>query len=172
MTILVAARPLGALLVGGCLWQAGRVLTRPLRERPVELKGWQDVLARLESEIGWDGRALLVALTRAQTQAPAGVARCLARFCAHAEDPISTAELWSEALHGEGFLSAEDRAVLAALGPVLGRYSREEQRRHLGELRERLRRQEMQAEAAARREGRALATVLALAGAALAVLMV
>jgi len=164
-------KPLGATLLALSLWQAGQELARPFWHRRQELKRWQDVLAQLESEIGWDGRSLLSSLERVQRRAGGGVAQVLQQFCRRAEESMPTAELWADVVRQAGFLTAEDRDVLSALGPVLGRYSREEQRQHLSRLRERLRRQEEEAEAVFRREGRALATLVTLAGAALAVVL-
>lgn len=165
-------RPLGAILIALAASGLSRVVRQRFRVRVEELVGWQVVLSRLESEVRWQARALPEALERCRRRLPRGVDTCLMAFVRAArerEEPTET--LWQEALSGPTGLLPEDLAILADLGPVLGRYSRQEQTQHLSLCRERL----VQAEEAARRDrdsqGRALPALVALAGLAVAVVV-
>lgn len=170
--IPVSVRTAGAILIALAAAGLSRVVRQRFLIRVEELLGWQMVLSRLESEVRWQARALPDALERCRHRLPRGVDECLETFIRAArEREESTEVLWQEALAGATRLSPEDLAILADLGPVLGRYSRQEQSQHLSLCRERL----MQAERAARLErdsqGRALPALVALAGLAVAVVV-
>lgn len=69
-------------------------------------------------------------------------------------------EIWARALESlEGALDREDRDILLELGPVLGRYDGEEQRRAVSGVRQRLAGQEKLVRDKLRREGRAYGTL-------------
>lgn len=164
-------RVLGAMLLALAGLLAGRVAQRPYARRVEELDGWQTWLARLASEVGWQGRELGRAVAAARAGSPPGVWRVTERFVAGLGSDRSTDELWRDSVRAAAFLSPEDVAVLSELGPVLGRYSREQAVGHLEACRERLRRLEVEARRARDGTGRALASVVALSGVALAVLV-
>lgn len=161
----------GAALLAAAGWLLGRTAALPFARRVEELRGFELVLARLESAVRWEGREIGAALSEAAAGTAPGVRRAVAAFLASgAREVRPTAELWREALGEAGYLRQEDRTVLGALGEVLGRFSRAEQATHLAAVRERLRTLAQEAERERAEQGRALATLMALGGAAIAVL--
>lgn len=164
-------RAAGATLLALAGWLLGRTAALPFARRVEELHGFELVLARLESAVRWEGREIGGALAEAVAGTAPGVRRAVQTFlAAGAREVRPTAELWRRALEEAGYLRAEDRAVLGALGEVLGRFSRAEQAAHLAAARERLRALVAEAERERAEKGRALATLMALGGAAVAVL--
>ena len=166
-----SVRVLGAMLLalGGFL--AGRMAQRPYARRVEELQGWQTWLRRLASEVVWQGRDLGRAVAAAGAGTPLGVSCASQRFVAELGSTRTTDELWRDSVQAAAFLAPEDVAVLSELGPVLGRYSREQAVVHLEACRERLSRLEADARRARDGTGRALASLVALSGVALAVLV-
>jgi|BEDMetMinimDraft_2_1075160.scaffolds.fasta_scaffold25867_1 stage III sporulation protein AB len=164
-------RVAGATLLATAGWLTGRTAALPFARRVEELRGFELVLARLESAVRWEGREIGAALAEAAVGTAPGVRRTVETFLTRGSlEARPTAELWREALEEAGYLRAEDRAVLRALGEVLGRFSRAEQAQHLAAVRERLRVLAQEAERERAEQGRALATLMALGGAAIAVL--
>lgn len=166
-----SVRVLGALLLALAGMLAGRVAARPYRRRVEELAGWQTLLARLASEVVWQGRELARAVAEARRGAPPGVGRATERFVQGLASRGTTEEVWRDSLQAADFLSPEDAAVLLELGPVLGRYSREQALVHLDACRQRLSRLEGEARHARDGAGRAVGSLVALSAVALAVLV-
>jgi stage III sporulation protein AB len=175
-------REVGAVLVAAVAWQAGRLLVRPLALRPCELAAWQTFLARLEAEVAWEGRELADAMARAAQHLDGDLVAVVTGI---AEEAGGTgrvagspprhrlmADIWTDGVNQAPWLMPEDRARLRALAPVLGRYSREEQARQLRAVRDSLKGAEAEARTRRDRQGRALATLVTLAGVALVVLLV
>lgn len=162
----------GALFLAFMGMQAGRIAEAPYHRRLQSLRGWLRGLERVESEIRHGRRDLKHAVLLAADDAPEGVAQALKRFSEDADEVLPTADLWSRAVAEDAALLEPDRAVLAALGPILGRYSPEEQGRHLETVRQSLTRLVVEAEGALLGRGRALRVLMGLGGAALAVLVV
>ena len=162
----------GALFLTVLGLQAGGFAETPYRRRLQALRGWVLALERVESEIRHGRRDLEQALRLAAQDAPETVAAALGQFAEGTGELLSTAALWERALACDEDLRAEDRAVLAVLGPVLGRYAPEEQGRHLAAVRQTLGRLERDADSALKSRGRAVRVLLGLCGAAIAILVV
>ncbi len=166
-----SVRVLGAMLLALAGLLGGRMAQRPYARRVEELQGWQTWLTRLASEVVWQGRELGRAVAAARSGTPLGVSRASQCFLAGLGSERTTDELWCDSVHAAAFLAPEDIAVLSELGPVLGRYSREQAVVHLEACRERLGRLEAEARRARDGTGRALASLVALSAVALAVLV-
>ena len=166
-----SVRVLGALLLALAGLLAGRIAQRPYARRVEELQRWQTWLTRLASEVVWQGRELGRAVQAACAGTPQGVSRASQRFVAGLGSERTTDELWCDSVRAAAFLSPEDIAVLSELGPVLGRYSREQAVAHLEVCRARLARLEAEARRARDGTGRALGSLVALSAVALAVLV-
>jgi|SRR5579875_904808 len=173
MTVMTieSLRVPGALALAVLGFQGGRLVEAPYHRRLESLRGWMRTLERVESEIRHGRRDLADALERATADAPGEVDRALGRFLASIGEARPTAELWKRAVLEDRALLERDRAVLAALGPVLGRYPPDEQGRHLEAARRELERLMADAEAELSGRGRALKVLIGLGGAALAVLV-
>jgi stage III sporulation protein AB len=166
-----SVRFVGAVLLALAGALAGRLVQSPFRRRVEELQGWQLWLERLASEVAWQGRELSGAVAAAGRTAPPGVRMVTDRFLTLLSSARTTDELWAESVEGAPFLTAEDRTVLRELGPVLGRYSREEAAEHLAGCRARLLHLEQEARTARDGSGRALGSIVALSAVAAAVLV-
>ena len=163
-------RAWGALL----LPLAGLLLAlAALRERTGRAKAleeWGEALALWGRELSFrqpDTGDLLATLAR---QGPPGPAPVFARAEAGlGESPFE--ELWRQAVEeADSPLTPDDLELLAALGGVLGRWDREEQRRGVEEVRTQLLHRAGETRAALREEGRAY-TVLGLSAGALAAIV-
>jgi stage III sporulation protein AB len=169
----VSPREAGAVLVALAAWQGGVLLARPFREHVRELARWQSFLRRLEAEMAWEGRDLNEALTRAGRGIGGGVEPVVAHFIREAAQPaLGTAELWALALEHALWLGPDDQAHLRDLGPVLGRYSRQDQVRELEAARQALAVAERVARETEGRQARTLSSLVTLAGMAVAILLV
>ena len=166
-------RMLGAvLLIAGCgglgLGAVGRLdgRVRDLRELAAGLDA-------MERELGWRLAPLPEALEAAGQAAGGGAARFFTR-CAQAArhtDGRAFQELWRDSLEAAPLRLAEgDRALLRRLGPVLGRYDGDSQRRALEEASAELRALREGAAEDRRRLGRVY-TVLGVAGGLLLVIL-
>lgn len=170
---LLWANWMGAALVAASGLGLGGALAKPFGRRVVELKGWQTVLERMESDIRWQAHDLTDALAEATAGAPPGVREAVAAFVRQASlTDARTADIWAAAIDEAGYLSQEDRLILIQLGPVLGRYSRVEQVTHLSFCRKRLEAAERIAVESRDRQGKAISTMVTLAGLAFAILLV
>ncbi len=99
------------------------------------------------------------------------MAKVAAAFLAGLNTHLTTQELWARSVADAPFLSPEDVATLSELGPVLGRYSREQTVEHLTACRVRLARLEAEARTARDGRGRAMGSLVALSAVAMAVLV-
>ena len=144
-----------------------------LRERTGRAKAleeWGEALALWGRELSFrqpDTGDLLAVLAQ---QGPPGPAPVFAR-AAEGLGEAPFGEVWGQALSEENSpLPPADRELLAALGGVLGRWDREEQRQGVEEVRTQLLRRAGETRAALREEGRTY-TVLGLSAGALAAIV-
>lgn len=166
-----SVRFIGALLLALAGVLGGRMAQTPYARRVQELNGWQLWLMRLGSEVVWEGRELSQAVQAASQGSPPGVAGVAAAFLAGLTTHLTTQEIWARSVADAPFLSPEDVATLRELGPVLGRYSREQAVEHLEACRARLARLEAEARTARDGPGRAMGSLVALSAVAMAVLV-
>jgi len=166
----VLVRVLGGALVIWAGWASGCLVAGLLRRRPAELRNLQAGLELLDSEI-WHGcTPLPEALRRAGQAVPPPVNLVLAETARLLDEGVSALEAWRggvDAFFASSACDDEDREVLLSLGHALGRTCREDQRRHLVLVRERLAARERQAAALRDRYERLWSYLGVLAGAGL-----
>jgi stage III sporulation protein AB len=138
----------GAALVLAAGYGVGQALAAPFARRPGQLRDLQLAVAVLDTEI-WHGCTMLPeAMARAGGAVPEPVSTLFAETGRQLTPGIGAAEAWTRALdsfYPKSACNDDDREILRSLAPVLGRSNREDQRRHLQLLRERLAGQEARA---------------------------
>lgn len=165
---------LGMLLLTGCCLRLGLEKARSLVRRAETLETWQAALGLLTGEMAFrmpDMPALLEGLSqRAGSPAAetfAAAAKGMKRLGEH-----SFAEIWCNALEVNcGALDGEDRATLARLGNVLGRYGWEDQCQAVETVARDLGERARQARTQLGREGKAYGTLGLALGAFLSILL-
>ncbi|HSW10583.1 MAG TPA: stage III sporulation protein AB [Bacillota bacterium] len=159
----------GAALVLATGYGIGKVLAGPFARRPGQLRDLQMAIAVLDTEI-WHGCSMLPDAMSRAARAVADPAAVLFAETARLLAPgLGAAEAWSRAVdrfYPDSACDEDDRAILLSLGPLLGRSDREDQRRHLQLLRERLAGQEARAMVARQRYERLWSYVGVLSAAA------
>jgi len=159
----------GAALVLATGYGIGKVLAGPFARRPGQLRDLQLGAAVLETEI-WHGCTMLPdAMGRAARAVPEPVSVLFAETARLLAPGMGAAEAWSRALdsfYPDSACDDDDRGILLSLGPLLGRSDREDQRRHLKLLCERLAGQEARAMVARQRYERLWSYVGVLSAAA------
>jgi len=148
---------LGAALVTLCGLALGLDAVGSLARRERALRSLCAALTILERELAFRLPPLpeLFRELGAQSPPPAAelFARCAGDLERLGERPF--AQLWTAAAESLPDLTGEDRAILAQLGAVLGRWDAHDQRQAVEEVRLRLSEQAAQAASRRGREGRA-----------------
>lgn len=145
--------------------------------RPTELRLCADGLELLETQIGYAATPLPEALPRVAAALRGPVARLFsltARALASGRG-LTAGEAWRAAIDrvwARTALTEADRDLLVALGPHLGASDREDQVKHLALARQRLTAACAEAEELAAREGKLWRNLGALAGLAIALVLV
>lgn len=146
MNELFAFRTLLCLVVVCSLGLFGRVLGWSIRERPRQLGSLQAALNRLETEVGGSMTFLPEALLELARLTRSPVDRLFTDIAGLLQQgEMSAQEAWSQAIvdaRGYLVLTVDDEQILLNLGANLGISHREDQTRHLGLARERLKQQE------------------------------
>ncbi|MEW6725313.1 MAG: stage III sporulation protein SpoIIIAB [Bacillota bacterium] len=166
----------GAIIVVGASSILGFALAAPFAQRPRVLRALQAGLERLETEIDYG----LVPLPAALRRSARGLAFPASRLLETAADELETGdgltagEAWTRSLEHwdrESSWNAEDREILGEIGGWLGSSDRENQKRHLRHVLDRLKYQEALARDEQSRGERLFKYLGVLGGLALAIIL-
>lgn len=165
---------LGAALIFLSCGYAGYLTSFMLARRTAALRSFAEGLALLQSEIGGRQTPLLAAFRLCARQTPGEAGPFFRRLwqLLEQEPDRPAAGLLRQLLEqGDWGLAREDAAVLAALGPALGRYDSQTQVQALERQRQRLEQNLARARAEQESQGRIWRTGGLCCGAALALLI-
>lgn len=168
---------LGSSLIVLATTTFGWLVAANYARRPVELRLCVAGLELLETQIGYAATPLPEALPRVAAALRPPIARLfsLTARALGSGRGLTAGEAWEAALERvwpRTALTDSDRDLLVALGPHLGASDREDQVKHLALARQRLSAACAEAESLAAREGRLWRNLGALAGLAIALVLI
>lgn len=135
-------RLIGAMLILLCSGSFGLLVAQAYVRRPKELKTMISLLQSLETEIHWARNSLPEALTNLSSWYEPPIKTFLEQVVLglNQADGLSASEAWHHALEAldESALSPDDKEIIGALGPVLGRTDADDQKKHLALLQKQL----------------------------------
>ena len=171
---MIALRIALSLTIALAGFEIGSLLADRQRRRVLEIDAWQALLALLASDVSYSAVPLGQALRSATRSAKGLVREFAAGLAGRLEGHVLLAEAWRtelERLRPRSCLTVDDTSPLLELGEQLGRFGRAEHRGFFLRCQERL---ELQRRAAADdsvRGGRMWRTLGAVAGVALALVL-
>jgi len=171
---MIALRVALSLLIALAGYEIGAMLADRQRRRVLEIEAWQVLLHVLASDVSYTSLPLERAL-RAAGRPGKGLAHEFAQqLSGRLGGHVLLADAWREELERlrpRSCLTADDVAPLLELGEQLGRYGRDEHRGFFVRCQERLALQRQAAAEESARGGRMWRTLGAVAGVALALVL-
>ncbi len=155
-------------------YQIGALVADRQRRRVLEIDAWQALLHVLASDVSYTALPLGQALRSASRQAKGLVQEFAAGLARRLEGHVLLAEAWQtelDRLRPRSCLTPDDTAPLLELGEQLGRFGRDEHRGFFLRCQERLALQRREAAEESARGSRMWRTLGAVAGAALALVL-
>ncbi len=171
---MIALRIALSLTIALAGFEIGSLLADRQRRRVLEIAAWQALLAMLASDVSYSAVPLGQALRSATRSAKGLVREFAAGLASRLEGHVLLAEAWRtelERLRPRSCLTADDTAPLLELGEQLGRFGRDEHRGFFLRCQERLELQRRAAADESVRGGRMWRTLGAVAGVALALVL-
>jgi len=171
---MIALRVALGLLIAVAGYEVGALLADRERRRVQEIDAWLALLQVLASDVSYIALPLPQALHAARRSARGVVRDFLAALAPRLGDHVVLADAWREDLERirpRSCLKAEDLDPLVELGEQIGRYGREEHRGFFLRSQERLQLQRRAAAEASAAGQRMWRTLGAVAGVALALVL-
>ena len=163
-----------SLVIALAGYEIGSLIADRQRRRVLEIDAWQALLALLASDVSYTAMPLGQALRSAARSGKGLVQEFASGLARRLEGHVLLAEAWRaelERLRPRSCLRLEDTRPLLELGEQLGRFGREEHRGFFLRCQERLALQRRQAAEESSSGGRMWRTLGAVAGVALALVL-
>ncbi len=163
-----------SLVIALAGYEIGSLIADRQRRRVLEIDAWQALLHMLASDVSYAARPLGQALGTAARQGRGLVQEFAQGLGRRLEGHVLLADAWRaelERLRPRSCLAVDDVAPLLELGEQLGRFGRDEHRGLFLRCQERLELQRRQAAEESSRGGRMWRTLGAVAGVALALVL-
>jgi stage III sporulation protein AB len=171
---MIALRIALSLVIALAGYEIGSLVADRQRRRVLEIDAWQALLALLASDVSYTALPLGQALAAAGRSGRGLVQEFAQRLGRRLEGHVLLADAWRDELQRlrpRSCLTVEDAAPLHELGEQLGRYGREEHKGFFQRCQERLGLQRRQALEQSLQGGRMWRTLGAVAGVAVALVL-